>query len=211
MSETTITVTGRADAQVPPERATVSISVHLDGPDAAEPLRGATELAKRLTTELRQLHDPTAGPVTSWSSDQLRTWSARPWNADGVELPLVHHAAVGIRAEFSNFDGLSAWLGAAAQLSGVSVANIHWALLDETRDRTMSELRARAVQDATDKASSYAAAIGHTTVVPVALTEEDDGQLMRMSKVEYGGGADIEFTPTPVDIIARVEVRFATS
>jgi uncharacterized protein YggE len=212
MGETTITVTGHAQTELPPERASVTISVHLDGAEPAPQLRGATELAKQLTDGLRELHDPTGGPVTSWSSDQLRTWSARPWNADGVELPLVHHAAIGLRAEFSDFTALGTWLTATAELSGVSIGNIQWRLLDETQERVMSELRALAVEDAFAKARSYAAAIGRAEVVPESLTEADDGQVLQMSNAQFrGGGPDVEFTPTPVHVIVQVEVRFAAS
>jgi uncharacterized protein YggE len=212
MSEPTITVTGHAQTELAPESATVSISVQLDGAEPAPQLRGATELAKQLTDGLRELHDPTDGPVTSWSSDQLRTWSARPWNAEGVELPLVHHAAIGLRAQFSDFDALSSWLTTAAELSGVSIGNIHWALLDENRERVMAELRSRAVDDAFAKARSYAAAIGRSNVVPESLAEVDQGQVLRMSSAQFrGGGAEVEFTPTPIHVAVQVEARFSAS
>jgi uncharacterized protein YggE len=211
MSETTITVTGRAETELPPERADVSLSVHLDGAEPAPQLRGATELSRQLTDGLRELHDPTGGPVTTWSSDQLRTWSARPWNADGAELPLVHHAAIALRAEFSDFDALGAWLTSAAELSGVLIENIRWKLLDETRGHVMAELRALAVEDAFVKARSYAAAIGRSEVVPDSLTEGDEGGMLPMASVQYRGGGDVEFTPTPVHVQTRVDVRFAAS
>jgi uncharacterized protein YggE len=211
MNDTTITVTGRAETELPPERANVSISVQLDGAEPEPQLRGAAELSKQLADGLRESHHPADGPVTSWSSDQLRTWSERPWNADGVQLPLVHHAAIGIRAEFSDFGALSAWLTTTAALPGVSIGHLEWTLLDETRARVMAELRSLAVEDAFAKARNYAAAIGRAEVVPESLTEEDDGQPIRMSKVQYlGGGPEVEFTPTPVQILVRVVVRFAT-
>ena len=134
MSETTITVTGHAETELPPERVTASISLQFDGSEPLPAIEAATELAGKVGGELRELHDPANGPVTAWSSDQLRTWSARPWNADGAELPPVHHVAIGIRAEFSDFEALTSWLGWVAVLSGVSVDAINWTLLDETRD-----------------------------------------------------------------------------
>jgi uncharacterized protein YggE len=212
MNEISITVSGRAETELPPERATVSISVQLDGAEPAAQLHGVAELSKRLSDGLRELHDQMDGPVTSWSSDQLRTWSARPWNAEGVELPLVHHAAIGLRAEFSDIEALGVWLTESAELSGVSIGNIQWALRDETQQRVMAELRSLAVDDAFAKARNYAAAIGRTDVVPVSLAEEDDGQMLRMSSARFrGGGSDVEFTPTPINVMVRVEVRFAAS
>ena len=53
--------------------------------------------------------------VTWWSADQLRTWSNRPWNKDGRQLPLVHHVSVGVKVEFADFTALSAVGGRACR------------------------------------------------------------------------------------------------
>ncbi len=111
MSETTITVTGRAETELPPERATASISVQFDGAEPLPAIRSGHRARRQDDGELRELHDPTNGPVTPWSSDQLRTWSARPWNADGVELPLVHHVAIGDPGGVLRLRRPDLWLG----------------------------------------------------------------------------------------------------
>jgi uncharacterized protein YggE len=129
-----------------------------------------------------------------------------------VEQPLVHHATIDLRAEFSDFDALSTWLTTTAELSGVSIGNIEWRLLDETRERVTAELRALAVEDAFGKARSYAAAIGRSEVTPESLTEADEGQMLLTSSAKFrGGGPDVEFTPSPVHVTVRVEVRFSAS
>ena len=51
-------------------------------------------------------------------AEQLRTWSNRPWNSDGKQLPLVHHASVGIEVKFRDFGVLSRWVGEHVAIPG---------------------------------------------------------------------------------------------
>ena len=120
--------------------------------------RAATEVANTLTAGIRDLHDPTNGPVTTWSSDQLRS-VVRPTMEPrtGRELPLVHHAALarpgGVRPTSMRSPR---WLEADRELSGVSgSAAIDWTLGDaDARPRALEDVRTRAVEDAFAKARS---------------------------------------------------------
>ena len=49
------------------------------------------------------LHGPDHGPVSRWSTQHVHTWSSRQWNGDGKQLPLVHHASVGVEEKFRDF------------------------------------------------------------------------------------------------------------
>jgi uncharacterized protein len=213
MGETMITVSGTAELRLPPERATVGVTVHFDGPEPEPVLRSAAEVANGLTAGLRELSPPTGTALLSWSSGQLRTWSARPWNQDGRELPLVHHAAVVVEAEFVDFDALARWLAVAGRSHGVSIGPIDWTVHDETRDRSLIDVRTRAVQDAVAKARVYAAAVGLAQVTPTAISEPDvhHAPVMMRAMAAADGDGSLELTPDEITVEARVEVRFSAS
>src|SRR4051812_1247320 len=83
MSESTptvITVQGSHSEWFAAERGTVQVSVAFDGADRAPVFEKATTVAAVVTAELGAMLDADAGPVTWWSSDQVRVWSERPWN-----------------------------------------------------------------------------------------------------------------------------------
>ena len=96
---TEITVRGTFTAFHAPERGTVHATIAFEGP-AMEPVydRVARDL-EAVMASVTPLKTGDHGPVTWWSADQVRTWSSRPWNKDGKQLPLVHHASVGYRGE----------------------------------------------------------------------------------------------------------------
>ena len=160
MNETVITVQGSSSTKHPAERASVGIAVSHDGPARDAVFAETTKVSEAITTALKGLHDPASGPVVAWSSDRVSVWSDRPWNNEGVQLPLVYHATIAVRATFSDFDALARWVEAVATTSGVTVGSIEWELLDTTRDALLEQVRTEAVQDAAAKALVYARAAG---------------------------------------------------
>ena len=100
---TEITVRGSFAAFQPPERGTVQATVAFEGP-AMEPVydRVARDL-EAVKASIAPLHAPDHGPVIRWSTQDVRTWSSRPWNQDGKQLPPVHHASVGVEEKFRDF------------------------------------------------------------------------------------------------------------
>ena len=108
---TEITVRGTFSAFQAPERATVRATLAFEGP-AMEPVydRVARDL-EAVKASVTPLKTGDHGPVTWWSAEQLRTWSTRPWNSDGIQMPPVHHASVGIEVKFRDFASLSRWVG----------------------------------------------------------------------------------------------------
>ena len=224
MSKTVITVQGSASLKHAPERATISVTVAHDGPSRDTVFDETTQVSEAITTALKGLHDPAAGPVVTWSSDRVSVWSDRPWNNEGAQLPLVFHASIGIRATFSDFDALARWVEAVATTSGVTVGSIDWELLDATRDALVSEVRTKAVQDAASKALVYARAAGLTVVTAVAIA--DPGLLGSPDgpPIAPAGGAPrmfaakamsdttaLTFTPQELEVAAQVDARFAAS
>jgi uncharacterized protein YggE len=164
------------------------------------------------------------GPVTWWSSDRVGVWSERPWNSDGKRLPLVYHAAIGLRAKFSDFEALGRLIEQLAVMDGVAVGGIDWDLTDERRRQVVDEVRRAAVEDAVQKAATYAAASGLGTPAVVAVA--DPGMLgnggswgegapapfERMafrSQAMDAGGAPLSLSPEQIQVSASVDVRFS--
>jgi uncharacterized protein YggE len=225
MSETVITVQGSSSTKHAAERATVGITVALDGPARDKVFAETTKVSEAITTALKGLHDAASGPVVAWSSDRVSVWSDRPWNNEGAQLPLVFHATIGVRATFSDFDALARWVETVATTSGVTVGSIDWELLDATRDTLLEQVRTKAVQDAAAKALIYARAAGLASVTATAIA--DPGLLGSPDgpPVALGGGAPrmfaakamsdssgaLAFTPQELEVAAQVDARFTAS
>lgn len=222
MAEVEITVRGSHRTKVAPERAKVRVRVERDGGDVARVVDAVARLAEQVRSSLVGLHDADAGPVVAWSSDRMQTWSSRPWNQDGEQLPLVHHAQVGVDAEFADFIALGRWLSDAAIVDGVAVDGVEWTLTDEHRDRLLAEVRTGAVADARAKAEVYARALGLERVTALAVA---DAGMLGDGRHPVGGGGhepapvaramamsspppDVELAPRPLTIVAEVDARF---
>jgi uncharacterized protein len=215
-------VRGSFSAFEPPERGTVHATLAYEGPamDAVYD-RVARDLEAVKATVL-PLHDRERGPVTWWSAEQLRTWSTRPRNKDGEQLPLVHHASVAIEVKFLDFQALSRWVGEhVAGTEGFRVSRIEWALTVKRRDELAKQVRTRAVEDAVTRAQQYADALRLGTVTPVAIADAgmlsanlhpDSGPSVAMMR-SAGGPAgmpasDVELLPEDIAVRATVDARF---
>jgi len=224
MSETVITVQGSSSIKHPAELATVSAAVSHDGPVRDQVFAETTKVSEAITTALRGLHDAASGPVVAWSSERVSVWSDRPWNNEGAQLPLVHHASIAVRATFSDVDALARWVETVAATSGVTVGSIDWELLDATHDALLDEVRSKAVQDAAAKALVYARAAGLTAVTVTAIADPGllgspdgppvalGGGAPRMFAAKAtSGGAPLTLTPQELEVAAQVDARFSAS
>ncbi len=221
---TTITVQGTHIAWYDAERATVEVSAAFDGAKRDEVFARATRTAADVTAEIAPLHDPAAGPITWWSSDRVNVWSDRPWNNDGKRLPLVYHATIGIRAKFNDFDALSRFVEKLAIMDGVNVGAITWDLTDEHRKAVTDEVRRSAIQDAVQKASTYASAAGVGTPSVIAIADPgmlgDGGggigpapimeRMAFRAQAMDAGGAPLALSPEQIQVSTSVDVRFTT-
>jgi uncharacterized protein len=218
---TEITVRGTFAAFQAPERGTVHATIAFEGP-AMEPVydRVARDL-EAVKASVTPLKTGDHGPVTWWSAQQMRTWSTRPWNKDGIQLPLVHHASVGIEVKFRDFSALSRWVGQhVANTDGFSVSRVEWTLTSKRRTELQRQARTRAVEDAVVRAQQYADALGLGKIRPVAIA--DAGMLgdglhpesgggatyMRAVAAAPGGGPDVELIPEDIEVSAVVDARF---
>lgn len=177
MPEVSITVRGSFDSSHLPERAIVQLVVGFEGSGKKAVYERTVEAGRLVTDHVAPLHDKASGPVTAWTSDQLRTWSSRPWNAEGKRLPLVYYAAMAFEVTFSELDGIGHLLSDLLPLSGIDVGGIQWTLTAERRGDLLRMAREGAVRDAQTKAATYAAALGLVKVWPVVLA--DAGMLDR--------------------------------
>jgi len=218
MTDPIITVQGEFSAWYPAERGTASVTVQFDGPERDAVFAGAVASADALRGLIERDFDRNAGPITRWSSDSVRVWSERPWNADGAQLPLVFHAAVDFSARFSDFEVLARWVESAVAIDGVTVASIAWELTDATRTGATVEVRSRAVKDAVAKASVYAQSIGLGSVTAVALADPGmlgdpaGGSSPSMSRAamlkSFDSGQQLALKPEQIEVAAAVDARF---
>lgn len=221
---TIITVQGQHTERYPAERATLRLSVNFDGSGREPVFAEATVTAETLREALTPLHNSTAGPVVSWSSDAVRVWGDRPWNNEGKQLAMVYHAVINFTAKFSDFDALSRFVESAAKTEGVTVGGLEWALTDQRQLAVDTEVRTGAVADAVAKATAYARAIGLSRVTATAIA--DPGMLGEQSggggggyelasasrsfmKMDVGGGgAELSLNPEDIEVSAAVDARF---
>ena len=218
---TDITVRGSFTALHPPERGTVRAAISFEGSEMEATYDEVARELEAVKTSVLRLTDGAESPVTWWSADQLRTWSTRPWHEKGKQLPLVHHASVGVEVKFRDFAELSRWVGEhVAGTEGFSVSGVRWTLVATHREQVVAEVRANAVADAVTRAQQYADALGLGPVRPVAIA--DPGMLginaptggghadvMAVpAGAPRGGGPDVELFPQDIRVSATVEARF---
>ena len=222
---TEFTVRGSHSAFQQPERATAQVSLSFEGPKPQPVYDHAARDLELIKQSIAPLHDPKGGPVTWWSTQRVRTWAQRPWNKDGVQLPLVHHASVGAEVKFSDFAVLAQWIGKhVSATSGFRLDGVVWALTEKNRQQLEHAVRARAVQNAARRAQEYADALELGPVRPVAIA--DAGMLERgiapingsaapyqrmaaMAK-ESGGATEMELMPADIEVSAEIDARFVT-
>lgn len=216
MSELTITVRGESHTRVLPERAVARVTASADGPERADVVARVAGLTDPIRIHLATL--ASAGTIADWSSQRMSVWADRPWNSEGRQLDLVHHASVEITATFADPGSLSDWLNDIAAVDGLQVGAVDWQLTPETRARVEREVATDAVAAAVERASAYAAAIGRSDVVPVEIADlgllgaasspTSAPRMMAKAAAEFDRAAAVEFRPDDIVVSAGVEARF---
>jgi len=211
-----ITVRGSAEQHHPAERAIVSLAAVVDGHDKQDVFTAAVDIQEPLTGQLKELVGLHA--VQTWSSDQVRVFSHRPWEGDGRRGEMVHVAKVHVRAEFTDFERLSAFLDHWSGVDGVEIGGIVWDVSVKSRRLYEAEVRKSAVDDAVSKAQSYANAVRRGKVVAAQIA--DPGMLAGPADVPpathhavvFGAGdrvgAELDLSPEEIVIRVEVDARF---
>lgn len=220
MSEVIITVRGRSEARVLPERAVAHIVAAADGPERGPVVERIAALAEPVRADLDARK--AAGTIADWSSQRVSVWSDRPCNNEGRQLDPIHHASVELTATFTDVLALSDWLNGVAATEGLQAGNVEWQLTPETRARVEREVATEAVGVAVERATAYAAAIGRTTVTPVQIADlglldgsSPEGQPRMFSRaamaMDAAPPATVDFRPDEIVVSAAVEARFSAT
>ncbi|KTR88408.1 neuraminidase [Microbacterium testaceum] len=213
MSEVVITVRGESTARVRAEEAVVRVTVVTDGPVRGPVVERAQERASSvqdgLVAHLR------SGEVSEWSSARVSVWSDRPWNNEGAQLPLVHHAAVELSATFTDAGALSWWLGDVAESDDVQVTAVEWRLSTETRARVERDVAADAVHVAVERATAYADALGLASVTAVEIADAgllaarpENPPAFAARAMSADSGPSFSLQPSEIVVSSTVEGRF---
>ncbi|MEJ7634901.1 SIMPL domain-containing protein [Aeromicrobium sp.] len=209
-----ITVRGSAEQHHPAERAIVSMAVAIEGHEKQQVFKDAVAIQDPLATQLKELVDLHA--VATWSSDQVRVYSHRPWGEDGKRGAMVHVARVKVGAEFTDFERLSGFLDYWAGTEGVDICGVAWDVGAKNRRAYETEVRKAAVDDAVAKAQSYANAVRRGKVVALQLADpgmlthhiEGPGSLPMIARAAFADSVDgpLELDLTPEEIVIHVDV-----
>lgn len=213
MSPVEIRVRGSHQMRLPPDQATMHATISRDGPEPEPVFQSVSGTLAHIAASIEARHHPHGGPVTSYAVDQIRMGSHRPWNNEGHQLPLVHNAAVTVRATFTDFDDLARWVSWAAALEGLSIGYVDWDLTVDHRQRAEREARQEAVRDARRRAQDYADALDLGTVRVTSVNDPGLGggvqhKVMMASAVAAGGTPEFALRPEDVEITADVEACF---
>jgi len=216
MSDVTITVRGESHSRVLPERAVTHVTASADGAERQVVVERVAALTEPLRADLSaQL---ASGAIADWSSQRMSVWADRPWNNEGKQLDLVHHASVEVTATFTDTLALSEWLNEIATTDGLQVGTVEWQLTPETRARVEREVATDAVTIAVERATAYAEAIGRHEVTPVEIADlgllaaasspGPSPRVMAKAAAFDAVGAAVEFRPDEIVVSAGVEARF---
>nr|WP_274638152.1 SIMPL domain-containing protein [Microbacterium bovistercoris] len=214
MTEVSITVRGDHEVLRSPEEAVAHIAVRAEGAERGAVVERIAALSAPIRDGLAARKD--AGGLSDWSSQRVAVWAERPWNPEGRQLAVVHHAAVQISATFTDFTALSWWVSQVAEQDGVHVGDIDWRLTRDTEAALEREVAAQAVRVAVERATAYAQALGLTEVVPVQIA--DVGLLgrsapapLRAARASFSADAappSLDFQAEDIVVSAAVEARF---
>ncbi len=214
-----ITVRGTAEQRHPAERAIVSMAAAIEGGDKQQVFAEALAIQEPLTAQLKGLVELQA--VQTWSSDQVRVFSHRPWEADGKRGEVVHVARLQVRAEFVDFERLSGFLDHWSGVEGIDISGISWDVTAKNRRSYEADVRKAAVEDAVAKAQSYADAVRRGRVVAVQLADpgmlggpgDAPAPMMKAASADMmgGGGAELVLTPDEIVIQVEVDARFTSA
>lgn len=219
-----ITVAGTARVAVPPELATLSLTVGVETFEQREALATTVELVRRLRARLEELSAVPTGegrvaPVSSSSIQPIRTSSWRyqePGPGPGQERT-IHSASAAARVTFVDFEALADFVSDVGATTGVAVNGVEWALSEPTRDRLEAAVLTVAVERARTRATAIAHASGALNVRFVSIA--DPGLLnpepptgarmfaMRDEALSGAGGVASAGAPTPEDIVIETTLH----
>jgi uncharacterized protein YggE len=212
-----ITVRGSAEQRFAAERATVTLATAIESNDKQQVYDDAVSVLEPLVIQLRELAD--RGSVSTWSSDQVRVYSHRPYDSDGNRGELMHVARLQITAEFTDFERLSGFIDYWAGRDGIEIGGIEWDVTARNRRSYEADVRKAAVDNAISKAQAYADAVRRGRVMALQLADpgmlNGDGEqspipFMMTSSMDSDSAAELDLTPDEIVIHVEVDAIFAS-
>lgn len=220
-----ITVGGVGKVSLPPERATVHLTVGFEAANQQEALDRTTATLHEVTRHIDYLKGMSPSPTTWSSVGAIGTRSWRPFQTKGVTPPQMYAATADVQVKFRDKGALAYFVDTWAGQPGVTVRYVQWALTEQVRLKSEADALGRAVAQATERARVMAAAGGYADVRLVEVA--DPGLLSGMRAAQAGpsgvyamsgrGGVSsagsteqgpVEITPEDVDITSTVHARF---
>ena len=218
MSEVIITVRGEHELRVAPERATVQLTVALDGADREEVVTRALAVAEPVRSSIVEREQ--GGSVEQWTSQRLSVYAERPWSSEGKRLAPIYRASIDFTATFSDISEMSIWVTDISVADGVSIGDVDWHLSSETEREVEREVATQAVAVAVGRARAYAEALGLSDVRPLEIADRglistEPPMFTPVAAAARGmamdSAAGMEFQGEQITVSATVEGRFAAS
>ncbi|GAA1856871.1 SIMPL domain-containing protein [Myceligenerans crystallogenes] len=155
---TLIAVGGYARRSRLAEIARVRVGVTREGLERGPVLREASDIHATLVAQLKQHSGD--GVVDTWESTSVRAYTYTEWRGKREKRAERFRATSSVQADFVDFEALSRWLPEIADVDGVSIGGVDWALKRETREQMQTEVRADAARETRARAAAYADALG---------------------------------------------------
>lgn len=219
------------------EEAVLTLEVYSSGPTQTGVSVEVTTISNLLQSELEansagksaaDRADSTPSPCTDevsishWSMSSLSTSSYIPWDAqkgeEKQEKDRVYTARTTFEVTFSSFARLGQIVSNLTKMPHVSVVNIQWRLTTPTKAWMSKASRKLAIEDAVEKATDYAMALGRTTLGPLEVSDTDMGggdhfatayrSNIRHRKINDEEEESLHFTPQNCEVHCSVKVLF---
>ncbi len=199
-----VSTTGSADTLVEPDEVVFSLSVESDGKDLAD---AKSQNAKRVDEALAFLEG--AGVEERYIQTRYLNVSVRKANRDVPDPRYVATQSISVRlTDIASYQEVSQGL-LDLGVTALNGPNFGYSKADEIR----SELRAAAVLDARERASSLAEALGQSIGVAYRIDDSEQGSnsplYARMASFESAGGVEGPgLAPGELELTATVTAAF---
>jgi uncharacterized protein len=202
-----VTVRGQAQLEVPPDLATLSVTVHSAG-DSADRVRSELAEASNRIGGLLEQH---AAAIEQSSTTGLHL--APIFSRRGGTKITGYRGSFSSQILVNDFEALSPIVFALAPLPNSQVDGPWWSLRPD--NAAHRDVRLRAIADARRRADDYAGAVGASVQDLVEISDLETGLsepmrfAMAMSKgVPEDSSFEFEFEPALQTVSGQVTVRF---
>lgn len=208
----TVTVRGRAAADVPPDRVRLSVGVQAEAATGGEAMALVAERAAALDAALAG-----AGELILLRRP-AGVWLNPTWSPTGEVTGQTARRSVVVEARAHG--ALGELLAALVAVPGASVDGTEWVV--DPGNPAHARLRAAAVADGRERAGDYAIAAGARLGGLESVLEPEAARtggwmpmageavpLMARASKDSGGGPVLELAPEPVEVGVVVDLRWA--